>query len=531
MTVNGLVVQPSGWAWTTINEITEPCVDQGGPRGSSELLYVDIGSIDNRAKQIVAAKKLRVADAPSRARQRLEPCDVLVSMTRPNLNAVALVPPTMVGAIGSTGFHVLRTRWVEPRWLFYFVQTTEFIEAMSRVVQGALYPAVRPKDIASYRVPVAPLAEQRRIVAEIEKQVTRLDAAGAALRRVQANLKRYRAAVLKGACEGRLVPTEAELARAEGRDYEPGDKLVERILARQDAGLGRGQVTRTRSARKGEARRKLVANYETSGGSSRGLPWLAEGWAWARVQELTPAARSCAYGILQPGSDVPDGVPLIRVGDIGDGQVGMRGLKRVDPRIADRYPRTKLRGGEVLMSLVGAIGRTAVVPPVLAGANTARAVGVIPVSPEIEPRWVEIWFRNPSKTQEMVLKAHEVARKTLNLEDVRGALVAVPPAAEQRRIISEVERRLSVVAELESAVEVNMKRADRLRQAILRRAFEGRLVSSDPSDEPATVLLERVRAECRRFQATVSEPGQTSGTDGAAKRRVGRDRRRARTRA
>src|SRR5204862_2529124 len=72
--------------------------------------------------------------------------------------------------------------------------------------------------------------EQRRIVAEIEKQFTRLEAGVAGLRRLQANLKRYRAAVLKAACEGKLVPTEAELARQEGRSYETGAQLLERTL-------------------------------------------------------------------------------------------------------------------------------------------------------------------------------------------------------------------------------------------------------------------------------------------------------------
>ena len=70
--------------------------------------------------------------------------------------------------------------------------------------------------------------EQRRIVAEIEKQFTRLEAGVAALRRVQANLKCYRAAVLKAACEGRLVPTEAEFSRAEGRPFESGQQLLAR---------------------------------------------------------------------------------------------------------------------------------------------------------------------------------------------------------------------------------------------------------------------------------------------------------------
>lgn len=196
------------WPVVTLGDVTEPRVEQTGPR-SREFTYVDIGSIDRERKQIVDPKQLPSSKAPSRARQLLKSGDVLVSMTRPNLNAVAIVSPELDGAIGSTGFHVLRATEAIPGYLFYAVQTTGFIDAMCLKVQGALYPAVRPRDIASYRIPMPDKTQQRRIVAEIEKQFTRLDAGVAALRRMQSNLKRYRASVLKAACEGKLVPTEA----------------------------------------------------------------------------------------------------------------------------------------------------------------------------------------------------------------------------------------------------------------------------------------------------------------------------------
>jgi type I restriction enzyme S subunit len=108
---------------------------------------------------------------------------------------------------------------------------------------------------------------------------------------------------------------------------------------------------------------------------------------------------------------------------------------------------------------------------------------------------VEIWFRNPEKIIEMISKSHEVARKTLNLEDVRAAKVTLPPFAEQRRIVAEVERRLSVVQELEQTIEANLKRAGRLRQAILKRAFEGRLVKQEPEAEPVQENIERSKPE------------------------------------
>ncbi len=227
-----------------LGEMSESRVAQDGPPSRGEFTCVDISSIDRETKRIVDPKSLPVAKAPSRARQTLKAGDVLVSMTRPNLNAVALVPPDLDGAIGSTGFHVLRAKDAEPGFLFYAVQTNGFIDAMCLKVQGALYPAVRPRDISSFCIPPFSLAPQRRIVAEIEKQFTRLEAGVAALRRVQANLKRYHAAVLKAACAGQLVPTEAGLQKSAGKGqkgFESGEQLLKRILAeRRQHWTGRG---------------------------------------------------------------------------------------------------------------------------------------------------------------------------------------------------------------------------------------------------------------------------------------------------
>lgn len=299
---------------------------------------------------------------------------------------------------------------------------------------------------------VVKLDEQRQIVAEIEKQFSRLDEAVASLKRTKAHLKRYKAAV-----EGKLT----EDWRKQHPDVEPASKLLECIVAER----------RAKWNGKGQYKEPVEASVSN-------LPSLPHGWAWATVAQLTPADRPCAYGVLQPGEHIETGVPIVRVGDIDDGMVNQSELKRISPKIAARYPRTRLQGGEVVISLVGAIGRTAVIPNTLRGANTARAVGVIPLTSNINPRWVEVWFRSPSKIAEMTAKAHEVARKTLNLEDVRDAAVALPPPEEQQAIVNEVERRLSVLEELEAAVGANLSRGERLRQAILQLAFSGNLVNT-----------------------------------------------------
>jgi type I restriction enzyme S subunit len=141
---------PAGWELVTIGDVVVPKVEQGAP--TTDFTYVDIGSVNNKTKQIDSAKDLIAGNkVPSRAQQHGQAGDILVSMTRPNLNAVAKVPTELDGAICSTGFDVLRPIDVEPDWLFLIVKSRPFVEAMASLVQGALYPAVRPADVRRYK--------------------------------------------------------------------------------------------------------------------------------------------------------------------------------------------------------------------------------------------------------------------------------------------------------------------------------------------------------------------------------------------
>ena len=138
---------------------------------------------------------------------------------------------------------------------------------------GTTFEAIRGDNLRSHPLLLPPLAEQHRIVAEIEKQFTRLDASVAALKRVQANLKRYRASILKSACEGSLVPAEAKLAGAEGRGYEPANVLLERLLAARRA--------------RWESQEKRRGKYkEPPAADTSALPQLPEGWAWVTVAQV-----------------------------------------------------------------------------------------------------------------------------------------------------------------------------------------------------------------------------------------------------
>lgn len=132
---------------------------------SAPFLYIDVAALDNEAKSITGARQLLGAQAPSRARKLIRAGDVLVSTVRPNLNAVAVVPPQLDGQVGSTGLCVLRaTELILPEYLFYFVRSRGFIDGLTQLVAGAMYPAVTDAQVLEQLLPVYSLQEQHRIV-------------------------------------------------------------------------------------------------------------------------------------------------------------------------------------------------------------------------------------------------------------------------------------------------------------------------------------------------------------------------------
>ncbi|MEW8692242.1 MAG: restriction endonuclease subunit S [Candidatus Thiodiazotropha endolucinida] len=153
--------------WKAISEVT---VDKPGIRNpinepNKIFKYVDISSVDNKEKKIVKAKELLGSEAPSRARKVIRAGDVIVSTTRPNLNAVAVVSQVLDNEICSTGYCVLRpTEQILTDYLFYFVQSYRFVSLVSGEVSGAMYPATTDAKIRAVKIPVPPIQEQQCIV-------------------------------------------------------------------------------------------------------------------------------------------------------------------------------------------------------------------------------------------------------------------------------------------------------------------------------------------------------------------------------
>ncbi|MEQ1891032.1 MAG: restriction endonuclease subunit S [Planctomycetota bacterium] len=350
------------------------------------------------------------------------------------------------------------------RFLYYLLKQAIAEMLKTEHLHGSTMKHINRGPFLAHRIPLPPLDEQRRIVAEIEKQFTRLDAGVTALRRVQANLKRYRASVLKSACEGRLVPTEADLARAQGRTFESGAELLTRILTERRA--------------KWSGRGKYEEPVEPEPG---GLAQLPSGWRWSSAAQLcgfiTKGTTPNASKMFGDSGDVP----FIKVYNLtAHGQLDLS----VKPTFVSwethrgELARSRVTRGDILINIVGPpLGQAGVVPDTIAEANINQAIARLrPVTEGVRgylaicvmTEWIMRWAFSRAKTT--------AGQTNLTLELCRDLPIPLPPLAEQLRIVTEVDRRLSVLDELEALVSANLQRATRLRQSILQRAFAGELV-------------------------------------------------------
>ena len=487
---------PEGWVRVRMEDVVRINPPKITPdyEDRTPLVFVPMARVAEEFSGIDVTERRRFA-AIKRGYTQFQPGDVLFAKITPCMEngKIAIVPkirPPL--GYGSTEFFVMRPRTdgIGP-WIGYCVARSRFRELARKSMQGAVgqlrVPKVWLEDVS---IPLAPIPEQHRIVAKVEELFARLDEGIAALRRAEANLERYRTSFLKAAVEGTLT----QPWRKENPPEESGNELLRRILAERRTHWEEEQLAKFASNGRKPPRNWKSKYREPVAPETHGLPGLPESWCWTTVDQVTAGNRTSAYGVLKPGPEVPGGIPLVRVGNIQNGMVSGP-LKRIAPKIASRYGRTRLRGGELLITLVGAIGRTAVVPSELSGANTARAVAVVPISSMLDPQWIELWFRSPVQRHRMIGKAHEVARKTLNLEDVRNATVALPPASEQGALLLAVEKAKQGLTPTAEDIKESVNFSEALRQSILKRAFEGRLVPQDPNEEPASALLERIRAQ------------------------------------
>jgi len=493
---------PRGWAWASIEDVAER-VNPGFPSGKHNKEGIGVPHL--RPMNVTSRGEISLTDTKYvsvDAYDRLRAGDVLFN----NTNSPSLV--------GKTAFVHSDTQWAysnhmtrirlrpcvaEPAWVanalyLGFIQGF-FLENCTHHVNQA---SIASRFLSTLRIPLAPLPEQRRIVAKIEELLSQLDAAILALNRALVSLKRSEASLRYAACEGRLVAQDA--------NDEPARLLLERILAERRRGWEADLRARGKDPNRAEYKEPSPPNRDV-------LPELPLGWCWASAEQV---CETVASGATPPADKMANGtgeIPFIKVYNLTfDGSLAFEDK----PTFVSKHTHLNLLGrsrsipGDVLTNIVGPpLGKVSVVPDTYAEWNMNQAVVLFRPSACIESGHLCSVLLSPA-TQRRLQKTAKATAGQFNLAVTacRTMAIPLPPLPEQRRILAETDRRLSLIRKTRSVVEANFARAERLRQAILDCAFKGRLAPQNPAEESAYVLLERVKASCGTADGVLQRAGR-----------------------
>jgi len=210
-----------------------------------------------------------------------------------------------------------------------------------------------------------------------------------------------------------------------------------------------------------------------------GLPTLPNGWDYALLEELVDQVRGISYGVVQPGNPRADGVPILRVNNVREGRVITDDVLRIAPEIERKHVRTRLQGGEVLLTLVGTLGEVAVAAPALKGWNTARAVGVIPVRSDVGAGWVSLALRSPLSRHFATVWATTTVQATLNLRDVARLPIPMPPPWEREAVYR-------IFGALDDKIELN-RCMNRTLEAMAAALFKAWFVDFEPTGDQTSI--------------------------------------------
>jgi len=470
---------PKGWVWTRVVKIGE--VETGTtPRKNRKEYY-------GNEYPFFKPTDLNAGYYVSRSEDGLSKEGIKHARFLPEKSVLV----TCVGAtIGKTGFiripgasnqqinAIIPDRNLLPEFIYFVCISPQFQKSIIDNASATTLPILNKSKFEILTIPLPPLPEQHRIVAKIEELFTKLNAGIEALKKVKAQLKRYRQAVLKSAFGGELTK---EWREAHKNELESASVLLGRI--------------------KEERRKNAKGKYkELPTVDPSYLPELPKGWVWTRLGDI---------GEINPkfyGDNIPDDLEIsfipMRCVDELTGCFDSSLVRRVRD-VKKGY--TPFINGDVIFAKITPCmenGKVAVVQSLKSGIGFGSTEFHVIRLPQQFPKKLLFFFLiqeglRKDARRNMTGSAGQLRVPAPYMQQI---LTPFPPLIEQLKIVEEIERHFSVADEIEKVVDLSLKQAERLRQSILKKAFEGRLVSQDPSDEPAEKLLERIKEEKAKLE-------------------------------
>lgn len=442
------------WRIVSLKDVTVD-VKSWDPSAERVFTYVDISSIDNQRCEIVEAKRLSGAKAPSRARRPLRDGDVLFSNVRTYLRNVAQVQGLDPPAVASTGFTLLRpTPDLNSRFLYHLARSDFFIGRVTPEQTGTHYPATSDRVVRGQEIALPPLAKQQSIAELIDRVESSRRSAASHLQEAQGSVERFRQAVLSAACSGRLT--------ADWRSDNESERPEIALQARRDL-----------------ERRRLGKNYrQPFKPDPDNLPVIPEQWMWSTLPELGDLGRGRSKHRPRNDPKLYGGeYPFIQTGDVA----------RSGGRITDHsqtYNELGLAQSRlwpartICITIAANIADSGLLT--YPAAFPDSVVGLIADESVALPEYVELFIR--TARNDLAAFAPATAQANINLAILSELAIALPPVEEQRQIVERVDVLLGTASRLAARLEGAAHAVEYASQAVLTKAFHGELAGIENGD-------------------------------------------------
>jgi len=470
---------PQGWATAPLSQLTKnPKQDiVSGPFGSNlksdEYVAegVPIIRLQNVDRNRFLEKNMRFI-TPQKARElsahNFRAGDVVISKLGDPLGKACIVPESLPHGIVVAD--VVRVRIDENRFCKPYavlaINSPSVVNQINLEMMGSTRPRVNLNHLRGLELPLAPLAEQRRIVVKLEKLLGKVDACQQRLAKIAVLLKRFRQSVLAAACSGRLTADWREEKTTD--DTDDTDKYP--------------------SVKSAKSVVKKFASSEAENADDFPDTW--------RTAEFSEVIESSFYGPrFSKESYSTKGIPTIRTTDMGfDGSIELKDSPCIS-MTKNELEKFGLQDGDLVVTRTGAtIGKCALydksLGPVIPGAYLIRFRFK---RNAIVPKFALRFLMSPVGQRLLVGGSTAVAQPNVNATTISQFVIPIPPLAEQQEIVRRVEGLFALADQIEARFAKAKAQVDKLTPSLLARAFRGQLVPQDPTDEPASVLLERIR--------------------------------------
>ncbi|TDH63311.1 hypothetical protein E2C06_08050 [Dankookia rubra] len=479
---------PRGWATAPLGDL---CLFN--PKHSPDLpdalsvSFVPMASIDDQSGRISSTTTVSLREVWS-GFTHFADGDVIFAKITPSMeNGKCAVVRNLLNGLGcgSTEFFVLRPLGgILPEYLHFYLRQRSFRRNAAVSMTGAVGQQRVPRTfLENTEIPVAPLSEQKRIIAQLATSKARADNASRMIEGARTRLVAYRRTLISTGIRG-VLPGRQDRGQSDSSAKHLVDEL--RIRRREAWALA------------GRAESEYIeppASPKPSDGHIRLMGPSSASWGRTTLEALTDPTRGISYGIVQTGDPDPTGIPTVRGGDVKGFRIDTESLKRVTPSIEERYGRTRLRGREVLITIRGTVGGVAVAGPGLIGSNVSREVAVIPLLEGVVPEYIAYLLGSPAAQDILNEQVKGVAQSGINLSDLKQFPVPLPPSDAQRQIVAAIRSGLHRADRFESHCDSLLQQMENLREALASAAYRGELTLQSDSEASGHTVVERARAE------------------------------------